>query len=332
MEQKKISIISIIYQVEPYLEQCLDSLLAQTYKNLEFILVVGIRENASENDGCLAICERYAAKDERIRLIKSPAKGIADARNVGMSHVTGDLIGFVDGDDWVDADLFGSLAEQMETCGSEIAVCGRYYEFKNLTGRDPDGETQVLSAEQAMRMILNGTGFFLHLWDKLFARSLWDGVIFPTDHVVEDRIIVNRILGKASAISYNSTPKYHFRERSGSNSKKAGMEWHNAVANRMLCAYVSETFPALRNETGRFYMQEIITSLQNLSVSPTGSREEQKELTDELKKTALQNKNNPLIGRKLRIKKILALFFPAVLKRITAGHQKKDRKTNQRYE
>ncbi len=332
MESRKISIISIIYRVEPYIRQCLDSLLKQTYQNLEILLVVGVRENPAENDNCLAICEDYAKKDSRIRVIACPARGIADARNVGMAHVTGDLIGFVDGDDWVDPDLFSFLVKQMDQHEASIAVCGRYYEFVNQTKSDPGSDTVVLTAEDAMRMILNGTGFFLHLWDKLFDRKLWDGVTFPTEHVVEDRIIVNRILGSAERICYNSTPKYHFRERSGSNSKKPGMEWHNAEANALLCEYVNEHFPALKNEAGRFYLQEIITSLQNLLVGENDGKAERAEFTEEIRKIYAENKRNPLISRTLKIKVQLALHAQSVLKWITLDHQKKDRTTYLRYQ
>ncbi|MCR5268122.1 MAG: glycosyltransferase [Lachnospiraceae bacterium] len=331
MEEKQVSIISIVYQVEPYIAQCIDSLLAQTYRNLQIILVVGVKEDGKDN-ACLSICKAYAEKDARIDLVAAPAKGIADARNVGLSHVKGDLIGFVDGDDWVDADFVESLVTQLSDCGSDIAVCGRYYEFQNHTDADPASGTQIMSAEDGMRMILNGTGFFLHLWDKLFVKNLWEQVTFPTDHVVEDRIIVNRIIGSAGKISYNSTPKYHFRERSGSNSKKPGMAAHNAEANRMLCAYVEQTFPALKNESGRFFLQEIITSLQNLLVSPTCSRDEIKAFTKEIRQAAKDNGKNPLIGRKLKIKTFLALHLQPVLKKITLRHQSLDMGENHRYE
>ncbi len=331
LEQKKVTIVSIIYQVEPYLRQCLESILKQTYKNLEILLIAGVSDKPENNDASVKICEEYAQKDARIKLISCPARGIADARNVGLSHVTGDLIAFVDGDDWVDDDFIASQVSSLEVEKSKIAVCGRYYEFANRTEADTAGDTVVMNAKEAMAMILNGTGFFLHLWDKLFVRSLFDGVTFPTDHVVEDRIIVSRILGSAEKICYNSSPKYHFRERSGSNSKKPGMEWHNAVANRMLCKYVTENFPELIRETGRFYLQETLTSLQNLLVSEKPSKEEVREFVEEIKTIRKDNKDNPLIGRTLKIKTMLALHCRQVLGWITKRHQRRDREAFARY-
>lgn len=331
MNGKKISVISIIYKVEAYLPRCIESLMAQTYENLELILVVGVKNDGSD-DSCLQICEEYAAKDPRIKLIAAPAKGIADARNVGMAAVTGDYVGFVDGDDWVDEDMFASMMENLTATGSRVAVCGRYYEFVNFTGRDPEADTRVMTSSEAMEMILSGTGFFLHLWDKLFAKELFEGMSFETGYVVEDRIVVNRLLGRASRICYNSTPKYHFRERFGSSSKKSGMHWHNAVANKQLCDYVEEQFPELKQVTGRFYLQEIITSLQNLLVIPAYDAKEKKEFTEEIKKTYKSNRHNPLISKNLRIKTMLALYMPFALKVITARHQKAINASEQRFE
>ncbi|MBR6451721.1 MAG: glycosyltransferase [Lachnospiraceae bacterium] len=329
MEEKKISVISIIYQVEPYLPECLDSLAAQTYRNLEFLLVVGLKDGA--NDACLEICERYAKKDERFRVIPCPAKGIADARNVGLSHVSGDLIAFVDGDDYVDADFSSSLICQMEEGKSAIAVCGRYYEFRNKSEKDPAGECVILTDEDAMRMILTGTGFFLHLWDKLFVRALFDGVTFPTDHVVEDRIMVNRLLAKAGRISYDSTPKYHFRERSGSNSKRAGMAMHNAQANRALCDFIRENYPSLTPEADRFYLQESITSLQNLLAAEGGGKEDVDRMVCEIRAAADALKGIPCSGT-LKVKTFLALHARFLLSLITKRHQKRDGEEKIRYE
>ena len=331
MENRKISIISIIYRVEPYLKQCLESILSQTYRNLEIVLVVGLDHEGRDDDNCLKICQEFANRDQRIRLIPCPARGIADARNVGLSNVTGDLIGFVDGDDWVEPDLFSHLEQQMAEYDCQIAVCGRFYEFVGRTMADPAAKPVVLSAQESMRMILSGTGFFLHLWDKLFERSLWEGVRFPTDKIVEDRIMVGRILAKAEKICYDSTPRYHFRERSGSNSKKPGMAEHNAIANGELCADVSDMFPALQNETGAFYLQESITSLQNLLVAKDATKEQIAKFVQIVREVSEQNRNNPLLKRTLRIKTMLSLHCRCVLKWITAMHQRRDAKAFVRY-
>lgn len=331
MEDRKISIISIIYRVEPYLKQCLESILSQTYRNLEILLVIGLDHEGRDDDNCLKICQEYANRDPRIRLLPCPARGIADARNVGLSNVTGDLIGFVDGDDWIEPDLFSHLEDELTEHDCQIAVCGRFYEFVGRTEADQPADTVVLSAQDSMRMILCGTGFFLHLWDKLFERSLWDGVRFPTDKVVEDRIMVGRILAKAEKICYNSTPRYHFRERSGSNSKKPGMAEHNAIANKELCAFVSETFGALKNETGAFYLQESITSLQNLLVAEGATKEQIETFTQTVRQVYEENRDNPLLTRTLRIKTMLSLHGRSILKWITAMHQRRDRDTWKRY-
>ena len=178
---KKISVIIIIYKVKDYLRQCLDSVTSQTYKNLEIIAVAG-KDKDGGDDGCEEICREYAARDERIKIITCAAAGVSDARNRGLEAATGDLIGFVDSDDFTDPDMFEHLISLMDEKNADISVCGRYYEFVNKTLSDsplPDGP-KVMDAHGAMEMILSGTGFYLHSWDKLYKKELWDGITFPT--------------------------------------------------------------------------------------------------------------------------------------------------------
>ena len=99
-----ISVIVPVYKVELYLRQCVDSLLAQTYSNLEIILV-----DDGSPDGCPAICDEYARKDSRVRVIHKPNGGLSDARNVGLDAARGEYIGFIDSDDWVMPDMYEYL-------------------------------------------------------------------------------------------------------------------------------------------------------------------------------------------------------------------------------
>ena len=103
-----ISVIVPVYNVEPYLRKCVDSILAQSYSNLEVILV-----DDGSPDGCGAICDEYAAKDARVRVIHKPNGGVSDARNAGLDIMTGDYVAFVDSDDWVEADMYRTLLTQM---------------------------------------------------------------------------------------------------------------------------------------------------------------------------------------------------------------------------
>ena len=257
-----ISVIMIVYDVEAYVARAVESVLAQTYKDIELIIVAGEGTDRSEE-----ICRQYAAKDDRIKLITCPANGIADARNRGLAEVTGDWLGFVDSDDYIEPEMYERMLGQMKEYGADIAVCGRFYEYENGTLSDTPKEPQVMSGTQALAVTLGHDGFFLHCWDKLYSRKIFEGLTFRTDITVEDRIVVDRLLSAADKVVYDPTPMYHFRERSGSNSKKSGMVRKNVEANLLMEEFILKEHPELGDECTRFMLYEMITAIQNELVS-----------------------------------------------------------------
>ncbi len=262
---KKISIIIIVYKVEAYLRQCLDSVLAQSYRELEIILVVG-RSPKGDDDGCQDICREYAGKDPRIELIFCTAAGVSDARNRGLEAATGELIGFVDSDDYIDDDMFFRLASLMVKHKADIAICGRYHEFVGATVTEDTVATgeYVMDATEALGRVLRQEGFYLHCWDKLYDARLWRTVRFPVDRYVEDRVVVDRIIGSAERIVFDPKPGYHYRERINSMSKTGDVAYNNTLANETMAAYIRENFPRLSGELDRYMVYEYITALQNV--------------------------------------------------------------------
>jgi len=121
--KNKISIVIPVYNVEPYIRKCLDSVTCQTYDNLEILLV-----NDGSADKCGKICDEYASLDSRIRVFHKENGGLSSALNVGLSNFTGDYVGFVDSDDWIEAVMFETLLGGI--CGVDIAVCS-YFKEKN---------------------------------------------------------------------------------------------------------------------------------------------------------------------------------------------------------
>lgn len=312
-----ISILMIVYDVEQYVSQAIESVLNQTYKDFELILVIG----EGGKDKCEEICRQYADKDSRIKIVIAPPKGPADARNQGLAVVTGDYLGFVDADDYIEPDMFSSMIENMESTGADIAVCGRFYEFTNKTLKDETSTPKVYTSEEALKITLSGEGFFLHCWDKLLSKKIFEDLYFRTDIRVEDRIVVDKLISKADKIVYDSTPKYHFRERYGSLSKGGGMTRKNVEANELMQEFLLENHPSLLNETNRFMRYEYITAIQNELVCDKPSKSDIKEYQGKVKK--LSKLNNPLVGRSLKIKTILAVYFPMLLKIYTKSRQSK---------
>ena len=124
VEEKLVSVIVAVYNIEEYLPRCIDSILAQTYRNLEIILV---DDGSTDSSG--GICDDYAQKDRRIKVIHKKNGGLSDARNAGLDKVSGDYIGFVDGDDWIDEDMYRAMYEACEKEKAQIAAC----RYKQIT-------------------------------------------------------------------------------------------------------------------------------------------------------------------------------------------------------
>ncbi len=310
-----ISIIMIVYNVEAYVEQSIKSVLDQTYKDIELIIVCGKGDDRSEE-----ICRRYADSDGRIKLIVAPACGIADARNRGMAAMTGDLLGFVDSDDHIEPDMYERMLDNLEKYNADIAVCGRFYEYVGKTLSDTPAPPKVYSASEALAVTLGHDGFFLHCWDKLYTRKIFDGLAFRTDITVEDRIVVDTLLSKADRIVYDPTPLYHFRERSGSNSKGSGMIRKNVEANLLMEEFLNKEHPELSGELGRFMLYEYITAMQNEMTSAVPDAADIRRYKNEIRKRAA--KANPLISKNLRLKAFMAVHTPALLKYYTKYRQR----------
>lgn len=118
-----ISIIVPVYKVEPYLRQCVDSILNQTYRDLEILLI-----DDGSPDCCGKICDEYEKKDKRVRVFHTENRGLSIARNLGLKETQGDYIGFVDSDDWIEPDMYEVLLKCLEETGADICVCGYSYE------------------------------------------------------------------------------------------------------------------------------------------------------------------------------------------------------------
>lgn len=220
MDNPQISVIVPIYNVEPYLRKCLDSIVGQTYENLEIILV-----DDGSPDHCGAICDEYAARDSRITVIHQENGGVAAARNAGLRAASGDWLGWVDPDDSIEPDMYEYLLAHALEHGAGVAVCRLR---TTVDGRDAPGwepareETEVLGREQAVRQYLCGE---LHYGcvNKLSRRSLWEGLLFPGYQMAEDVAVMWRLFERAETVVRLSGEKYICCRRDGSitTSKRA---------------------------------------------------------------------------------------------------------------
>ncbi len=324
----KISIISIIYDVAQFLPKAVESMINQTYDNLEIILVVGTKEG--KNTGDLEICEEYAKKDDRIKLVVTPAKGTGDARNQGLNAATGDYIGFVDGDDWAEPEMFGKLYDNLIKHNVKISICGKFSEYEDRSEPDEKHPARVMDTAESFEMLLRGNGFFFHCWDKLFEASIFEGLRFPDDRYLEDRYVIDKALARAEKVVYDTEPLYHYRVRGNSLSRVKDMAEYNTDADTEFCKYAVSKAPRLKNLADSFLLYDHLTCIQNYLLyfknKPENTERMQQKYKDHIEyiKNAKDSvKGNPEIGRSLRIKRLMALYTPGILTYVTRKHVEK---------
>jgi len=220
--EKLVSVIVAVYNIEEYLPRCVDSILAQTYRNLEIILVDDGSKDQSGN-----ICDSYAEKDRRIKVIHKKNGGLSDARNAGMNAATGEYIGFVDGDDWIEPDMYRAMYFACEKEKAQAAVC-RYKQITKSGIIDGSaGNSVSLSRDEALEIYVCGDERYLiynSVWSKLFARDLVEGMRFPVGKNSEDIMFTTRAFCRMERLVYLDEAYYNYvLDREGSiMNEKAG--------------------------------------------------------------------------------------------------------------
>lgn len=215
MENMKISIIVPVYNIKKYIKECVDSLLAQTYTNLEIILV-----DDGSTDNCPAICDEYAEKDQRIKVIHQKNGGLSAARNAGLDIVTGFLLSYVDGDDYINEQFYETLVCEMLRTNADIVEC---YSNNFVDGDDPDWRETVQITNRKL-LTKNEWHTETHLgefiscavWNKLYKTSLYGGIRFPVGRVYEDEATTFKVVDKANKVARIDAKLYYYRQRPGS--------------------------------------------------------------------------------------------------------------------
>lgn len=206
-----ISVIVPVYNVAGYLDACISSILSQTYQNLEILLV---DDGSIDSSG--KICDRYAEKDSRIMIYHKENGGLSDARNYALDRARGELIAFVDGDDWIHPQMYEVMQSVMEDTRSDLVTCGFERENRNFAYNGINiglSDVRLLTREDA---ISNIEIPLVVAWNKLYRRCIFDGIRFPVGRVHEDEFIIHRILWKCRRISVINRALYFYTERDGS--------------------------------------------------------------------------------------------------------------------
>lgn len=300
-----VSVIVPIYNVENYLSQCIESIIKQTYKNLEIILV-----DDGSPDNCGSICDEYAAKDERIHVVHKKNGGLSDARNAGMQIMSGEFLMFVDSDDWLQNDCIEILYGIQKKYMADLVI-GGVQKIEDVTGNiiwSTENATPLEytydSNEEAMKdMFINGCAS----WARLYKKSIHEGIWFPKGEINEDEAIVLKIMDRCEKIVKTNHVIYNYRFRTESitstkwNLKK--LDWYEHCKNNL--KYVEKKYPSLKEVAQARYISSLIWVLNNMTVDTKMYRDYIESYRRELR-VVIKHSNWKKILRK---KEIIRAYF-----------------------
>lgn len=286
-----VSIIIPAYNAEKYLPRCVASLSQQTFEDFEVII---INDGSTDDTGLIA--DEWSQRNPRAKVIHTPNRGVAEARNMGLRHVEGRYIGFVDSDDWVEPEMFEMLVKAIEKDTADIAICGHQMETDEgalITSEQLLKKSEVWTAHEALVKLLMDYKIKSYLWDKLFKRELFEGVSFPTGGLMEDQRVLYELLAKASKVTYIHEPLYHYIQRGdsilGSKSLTIDIDYLYSQLNLFRYVESSDAFSSIEHLVLHSTIaMNIIIGYRNLKKNPSPIiQEEAERLLNLFKATSL---------------------------------------------
>ncbi len=248
IEYGKISVIVPVYRVEQYLKRCVDSILGQTYKNIELILV-----DDGSDDMCPGICDSYAKQDSRVRVIHKSNGGLSSARNEGLKHATGNIISLVDSDDYINCNMYSDMMKQMAETDADIVMCDYkivYTEIEDEQIKNVNDAISVLLTDGKEAQYQAYDSYekrvtYAVAWNKLYKKELFEGITYPENRIHEDEARTYQLFYRAKKIAYIRYPYYYyFQRRDSIVGKKI-----SRINLQLLDAYIDKLeFYRLNNE------------------------------------------------------------------------------------
>lgn len=298
-----ISVIIPVYNSDTYLERCLESVVSQTHRNLEIIII-----NDGSQDRSAEIIEHFSVRDQRIIAIHQNNQGVSAARNAGLAIAKGHCIGFVDADDELHPDMYEFLYHNLEKYDADISHCGFELVKADRTIKFHDtGITLVQSKYEAIREFLSGKQIEPGTWNKLYKKSIIGKVLFCTDIKINEDLLFNIAVFKSSQKSvFEDRVKYRYMyvSTSASNSSQPLFiaEEVYKVAQRIRETLNSEE---IKVEAEKFYVSKLLTNLKSLKKHHLFGSELAKRHRTELKQNITKK-----LGVRVSVLKNLLVYFP----------------------
>ncbi len=258
MEEDLISIVIPVYKVEKYLEKCIESVLKQTYTNLQIILV-----DDGSPDNCGKICDEYAKRDSRIDVIHKVNGGLSEARNVGISKAKGRYIGFVDSDDYIKENMYEILLNLIKEYNADASICNLYdvIEGKEYI-RNKNNGIQEYSRLDILKEVLLDKNIQSYAWNKLYKKELFDEVKYPIGKKYEDIGTTFYIFEKCNKIVVTSEPEYYYLKRSDSLvnnvTESTVFDYMELILQRYL--YINDNIKELKQYNDYYLVRTLLTA------------------------------------------------------------------------
>ncbi len=312
LKEELISVIVPVYNSWRYTKKCIETIVNQTYKNLEILL---IDDGSTDKSGL--VCDEWQKKDERIIVIHKENGGAADARNTGLDIAKGTIIAFVDGDDYIEQDMIEILYKNMIETGAQIVSGGYFKEYFYSETVEYAKENYIMTPKEAYERMLTRNDFGNEIWDRLYKKELFEDLRFELNKIPEDVGMTFKILDKANKISHIDKPVYHYIQRQGSvEHKKYEIAQTGAVDfSEELIKLMEKKYPNLVGYAEKFFVMALNNNI--VLCYRNGFKEEYKKLIEKSKiyMKRILKCSEIEIGRKIRSILITYLGFSRIFKK-----------------
>lgn len=311
MDEKLVSVIIPAYNIEDYIGRCLDSIISQTYKNLEIIVVDdGSRDYTGE------ILDNYAKKDRRIKVIHKENGGVSSARNKGIEAAEGDYIGFIDGDDLIEPEMYKTLVDLLEEENADIAHCGYQMVFPDrIDYYHNTGKKKIQTTEEGLKDLLSGEMIEPGLVNKLYKKELIKNCRLNETVKINEDLLMNYQLFKLSqkSVYYDITPySYMIRSSSatGANSLITKREDSLRVLNQIKDDCINNNLLSIIYKRYIYLLMAICRDGLKDKSYMKYQKKQRKQLKKELKTDVFKS----CIPKKLKYMSLFSCYFPHIMK------------------
>lgn len=260
MPRALISIIVPVYKVEKYIHKCISSIINQTYSNIEIILV-----DDGSPDNCAKICDEYALKDKRIKVIHQKNMGLSEARNRGIEISKGEYIGFVDSDDYIEPTMFQDLYNAIIDNDADISICNFYVISNKRKVAKNNFKRRNFNKIEALKGVLLDKDIQSYAWNKLYKRELFENIKYPIGKKYEDIGTTFYLFEKSNKIAYIEKPEYNYLNREDSivfnYNEQTIMDYTDIIIERY--KYVDNKYEQLKKYNFYYLAKTLITAFND---------------------------------------------------------------------